>query len=425
MLAPTHAHAEDPTTGPTHGIKETQPAGLLGDPFAIRSSLYAAGIKVTLEEQSELWGNVMGGLRRGATVDGLTTASVTFDMEKIIGWKGGQIYADAFQIHGTGPSAQLAGNQQSMSNIEAFDGVKLYHLYLEQSAFNDSLNVRIGQEGANDEMMYITSSTLFLNSSFGYPDPLVQNLPGGGPNYPVATPMVRAKLVADPTLTLVGAIFNGDPAPPGPGNPQDRDKYGVAFRLDAPPLTFAEAWFTLDDKHDPLHMPGTYKLGWWHHNGSFDLFPSSPAGLPASHSVRGDDAFYASADQMIWRKEPGGEAGLNIFGLVMVQPEDRNLENVYVEAGLNGKGLVSGRPDDMMGIAVSYAGTSPKARAAQPWLRSDETIFEGTYLYQVMPSFSLQPDVQYVLHPGAVTQTADSKPLHDALVFGVRSRIDF
>ncbi len=106
------------------------------------------------------------------------------------------------------------GNQQLIRDIEATPSTKLYMLWLEQQLFDDAINIRIGQEGANDEMMLAPSAALFLNSSFGYPDLLAQNLPSGGPNYPLATPMTRIRIKASSELTLVGAIFNGDPAGP-------------------------------------------------------------------------------------------------------------------------------------------------------------------------------------------------------------------
>ena len=83
------------------------------------------------------------------------------------------------------------------------------------------LSVRLGQEGANDEMMTTAYGGLFLNSSFGFP-----GMPGGGPavgrpHLPsMATPFARAQLKATDNVTLVGAVYNGDPAPAGPGDPQ-------------------------------------------------------------------------------------------------------------------------------------------------------------------------------------------------------------
>src|SRR6185312_10959514 len=52
-----------------------------------RTRLESAGISFDVFEQSEVWGNVVGGIKTGAVYNGLTTLSLTLDLEKIAGWK--------------------------------------------------------------------------------------------------------------------------------------------------------------------------------------------------------------------------------------------------------------------------------------------------------------------------------------------------
>jgi len=212
---------------------------LTGDWGGVRTRLDDAGFQFGLQEQSEVWGNMAGGLRTGAVYNGLTTGSVTVDLEKVFGWTGATFFADAYQIHGRGPSGNLVGNQQIVSNIEASRDTKLYQLWIEQKLFDQRLTIRLGQIGANDQMMITKYGALFLNSSFGFPGLPAADLPSGGPNYPMATPFVRAQFQATDQITLVGAVFNGDPAPPGMGDPQLRDKGGLAFSLNDHVLAFA------------------------------------------------------------------------------------------------------------------------------------------------------------------------------------------
>ena len=415
---------------------------LTGDWGGVRKVLEDAGIKLGLQEQSEIWGNAAGGIRQGAHYNGLAIPSVNFDLEKLWALKGGLIYAQFYEIHGRGPSATLAGNQQLLSNIEATPAFKLYMLYYEQQWFGDRLNVRVGQEGANDELMLAPSAALFLNSSFGFPDILAQNLPNGGPNYPLAVPMVRARLKVTDQLTLVGAAFDGDPAGPGPGDPQRRNATGTEFRLKDPVLAFGEVWYTDGQGDQPGSLPAMFKLGAWYHDGVFldrsrDINGGS---LALTHGTakpyRGDYAVYGIADQMLWKEAGTKDGGIMAFGLIMVGPDDRNRESVYLEGGFNWKGLF-GRPTDTAGIAVAYAQTSDSVRrfgaesiaatgAGIP-NKAHETVIEATYYYQIAPWFSIQPDVQYVINPGASLDQTDraAKALSDTLTFGVRSRIDF
>ena len=85
---------------------------LTGTWDGLRTRLVDSGVTFGLQEQSEVWGNLMGGLRRGAVYDGLTTPSLLLDLNKLIGWSGATFFVNAFQIHGRGPSGNLVGNLQ-------------------------------------------------------------------------------------------------------------------------------------------------------------------------------------------------------------------------------------------------------------------------------------------------------------------------
>ena len=181
-IAPKSFWERDTLTGNWNGLRET---------------LEAAGVAFGLQEQSEVWGILTGGLRRGAVYDGLTTGSITLDLGKLMDWTGATFFVDAYQIHGHGPTANLVGNMQIVSNIEATRDTKLYQLWLEQHLLGGRLTIRIGQEGANDQMMITQYSALFLNSSFGFPGLPAADLPSGGPNYPMATPFCTSAIPGD------------------------------------------------------------------------------------------------------------------------------------------------------------------------------------------------------------------------------------
>jgi porin len=223
------------------------PGDLLSSFRRERQRLEDAGITFERHEQSKVWANLTGGGRQGLSYNGLTIGKRDVDLDKGAGWTGAEFLVVAYDIHALGPTHSRVGNLQIVSNIEATPSVKLYDLWLEQK-LADWASLRIGQEGANDEMMTTAYGGLFLNSSFGFPGMPAAVLPSGGPNYPMATPFVRAQLKPSDHLTLVGADYNGDPAPPGPGDPQIRDRNGTAFRLDDHALIFGELWYSPDAK---------------------------------------------------------------------------------------------------------------------------------------------------------------------------------
>jgi porin len=440
---------EPPTPADETATPPAEPADLVEEllrPFRReRNQWKDAGITFKLHEESELWGNLTGGGRQGTSYNGLTIAKLDIDLDKALGWSGAEFFSSAFDIHGHGPTRSLVGNQQIVSDIEATPSVKLYDLWLDQSLFDKRLSVRLGQEGANDEMMVTQYGALFLNSSFGFPGMPAAVLPSGGPNYPMATPFARATFQATDNLSLVGAVYNGDPAPPGTGDPQIRDRNGKAFRLNDHALSFGEIWYSPDPKApEALPLPTTYKLGAWYASNHFadQRFDSAggllanPAGTGSALQHTGDWAIYGIIDQMVWQRSGTKDQGIGVFLQVMGGPSDRNLSNFFVEGGMNWRALFASRADDVFGLAFSYLGISPAARnfsrdlvafgGAASVYAPDETVVEVTYTAPITSYLTLQPDIQLVLNPGAgIPGPFGHRTLATAIVIGTRATIKF
>jgi porin len=87
----------------------------------------------------------------------------------------------------------------------------------------------------------------------------------------------------------------------------------------------------------------------------------------------------------------------------------------YMAAGLAASGLFARRPDDEFGIAINSARNGSHYINSQdamtvPVTRT-ETAIEATYLAQVNSWFAVQPDVQYVVHPGTTPARANATVL--------------
>ena len=79
------------------------------------------------------------------------------------------------------------------------------------------------------------------------------------------------------------------------------------------------------------------------------------------------------------------------------------------------------RPDDVLGVGVIYGRISRhySEMQANPASWGYEAVFEATYKIAITPAWSVQPDVQYVAHPGGTT--ADT----NATVVGIRVDLNF
>ena len=409
--------------------------GAYGDPGGIRAALEKKGITYNFTYIGEVLGNTSGGVKRGATYEGRLDGQLDLDFEKIAGVKDLTGHAQFFQIHGRGLSGNNLIDLFTTSNIEAFPSTKLYEAWLEQKLADGKLFVRAGQLAADTEFFISQSATLFVNSTFGFPAIYANDLPSGGPAYPLATPAVRVKYQPNDKLTLLAALFNGDPAGPfNPGVndflPQLRDPSGTNFRLKDPPLLFAEAQYAYNQEKDAKGLPGTIKLGYVHHFGQFQ---AANQFLFTGATFRGEDSGYLIIDQTLYRKPNTDDQGLSGFLRVSGAPQDRNLIDFYVDGGFAYKGLFPNRPDDTAGVAVAYGRVSPQVSASDialgnaPLIRDFQAAIELTYQYTVIPGFTVQPDFQYVFHPGAhgVADPNDGNPIRDAAVFGVRATIHY
>ncbi len=416
-----------------------------------RAALANKGLQLQLIYFGELWGNPAGGVRQGATYDGRLGLIVDADLEKVLGWNGVTFHASIHQIHGQGLSGSNLDNLLVVSGIEAVPTTRLFNLWLEEKFADGIVSVRAGQlstQVAPTQEFFVSQyGGVFVNATFGWPAITSIDLPSGGPSYPLATPGVRLKISPNDQLTILAAVFDGDPAGPGPGDPQSRNRYGLNFRINDPPLFMSEIDFAYNQGKNAVGLPGTAKLGGWYHFGQFadqrfsveglSLADPRSSGIPEQH--RGNFGIYAIVDQMLWRVPGTTDQGLGIFSRVSVSPSDRNLVSSYFDAGVTYKGLFPGRENDILGVAFGFASISSRARAldydtvsfsgmSTP-IRDYEAVVEVTYQAWITPNWMLQPVFQYVAHPGGNIPnpaiTDGSFPIPNARVFGLRTMVKY
>lgn len=420
--------------------------GPYGDPGGFRSFLSARGVEYSLTYIGEVLGGFTGGIKRGGVYQGRLDLQIDADLDTLLGWKGATFHTNFYQIHGTGLSRYFLGNLFTSSGIEALPSTRLFELWLEQKFLDGALAVRAGQLAADTEFFVSQTAGVFVNATFGWPAYTGVNLPSGGPSYPLATPGVRVKIAPDPGSALLIGLFNGDPAGPARSfddpDPQRRNRDGTNFRVKDPALLMVEGSraYSLGD------LPGTAKLGYFHHFGRFDDLRRDDTGLsladPATSGIarrlRGNDGFYGIVDQALYRVPGTKDQGLAAFLRVAGSPGDRNLIDVYVDGGLAYKGLFPGRGDDTLGLSFAYARISDRAAGldrdtvlfsgAPGFVRRAEALIELTYQAQVVPGWTVQPDIQYVFDPGggvANPRDPNGGRIRNALVFGVRTTIRY
>ncbi len=155
--------------------------------------------------------------------------------------------------------------------------------------------------------------------------------------------------------------------------------------------------------------------------------------------LRGDFGLYTVFEQKLYRVAGDDDRGIGIFARASYNPPDRNLIDYYADTGLEFIGLSEQRPKDKFGIAAAYAHVSPWARALDTdfrnlsgpgWpIRRFEGLFTAVYQYEIRAGWTLQPNFQYIVHPGGGATNPlgnnPGKPLKNAEVFGLRTVVKF
>jgi porin len=420
---------------------------VLGDIWGLRTLLSSYGITFAIQETSEVLGNVTGGARKGADYDGLTQAILQLDTKRAFGWYGGLLNVSALQIHGRNLSADNLMNLQTASGIEADRSTRLWELWYQQKFLEeDRLDIKIGQQSLDQEFMVSQNASYFVNTMFGWPMLPSADLPGGGPAYPLSALGVRVRTrPIDPVTFLVG-VFNGSPVRYNYGDPQMRNPSGTSFPLNGGVLLIAEMQYSYPslgtmlyaDQPEPLAR--LYKLGFWYDSESFtdqlldntglSLANINSNGMPLSH--HGDFGIYAVMDQIVWIDPQEGDRTINVFARVMGTPQtDRNLIDISVNLGLTFHEPILHRDADTFAIGLGWAKVSHQAATLDRDLgnpvRTSETYLEMTYQYQLTPAVQLQPDIQYVINPGAgvLNPNVPGTAIRNELVLGVRTNILF
>jgi len=240
----------------------------------------------------------------------------------------------------------------------------------------------------------------------------------------MGVPGVQMALTPLNWLTCQGAVFQGNVFA------QNVNRHG--FRWDLSPsngyFSIHELIFRTNERYGANGLPGEFKIGGW-----FDTAPDPDA----SNTQPWNYGLYFIADQMLYRvPQPASvsviansakqtaapsltDKGLGIFAYIGLAPRNSSVINFYVDGGLNYKGLIPTRDNDVLGVGFAYGhlNDNPQGNdgSSNPGY---EMVLEATYQIMLTPWLSFQPDLQYVVQPS-------STDIPNALVLGGHATISF
>lgn len=354
---------------------------LTGDWLGVRSSIEEAGITLDASLFIDWTANFKGGIRTGSGVQHLFIASLAFDMDTLFNHAGGTVYGEFQWLDGKQISRNFVGDVQTYSNIEEERRAQLAEVWYEQRLLDDRLRVKVGKVDANTEFAVAENALEFLNSSMGF-TPTVFLLP----TYP--DPAMSVNIFFQPLDSLIlglgvydGSLQRG--VRTGARGPRSVLSSRGAYFL------IGEVGLQWGDERNASAWPGRLALGAWHHTGRIDRWTGG--------TQPGTTGLYAVLDQTIWRAGPAEEdatAGLFMqYGYAEARVSE--IEH-HAGGGLVWTGIVPGRPDDVIGLGASWARLSEQAG----FVRGSETAIELFYQARLTPWLVVQPDLQFIRHPG-------------------------
>ena len=418
---------------------------LLGDFWGERSKLENEGLTFTPIYTAEVFGNPIGGSKQGVIYEGLLQLELTLDFQKMAGWDGG-FHVSSYYPMGSGLSKSDTTELLTVSNITAYNTLHLFELWYEQEFLDDKIALRVGQLAADQEFLISNNAANFLVSTYGWPGILFLSAPT--PIYDYAAPGVRLRIDPDEHWSFLSAVYAGNPAPdrvvdPNPNRAPSHDynNSGAGFYINGSQGLFSinELWYNLNKEKDARGLPGTYKIGGWLHTDTFSdkrydnngIPLASPASDGHPRALDGNHGFYVIADQAVWqdKSDPNQTKEIDLFFRGGNALGDRSVFNYYCDGGITFNGLIPGRPNDLFGVATAYGNIGSSLRG----FVEDENSFNGTnlpvpdfeqnieltYLAQLSQWWTVQPDLQVIIHPGG------SAAIPNAVVLGCRTTITF
>ena len=371
--------------------------------------------------------NVRGGARSGSTYGGGLHLKLTARGDGL-GWPGASAFVDVLTIRGGRPS-RLVGDAQGTDNLEGPSGTLVEEAWVQHNFSDSDASILIGIYDLNSEFYRVAAAGLFLNSSFGVGPEFAQSGIEGPSIFPRTSAGLRVAMKPTANTVLRAAVLDGVPVVRPDGS-------HAAFRGGDGLLTVLEfAWLSRGGvspapsseirdrigRYSAL-IPYNDKLaaGTWHYTKRFaDLSDTDSTGAPLMR--QGSSGAYVLGERLLVGDDARSGRRLSAFGQAGVSDVRTNRFGTYIGAGIVASGWGPMGEEDQAGLSVAQARNGHHymlAQASTPPRRA-ETTLELSYLRQASKYVTVQPDIQYVIHPNT------DPALADALVLQIRFEIAF
>src|SRR6478672_13716892 len=301
-----------------------QPSGFIaadhmtGDWGGLRERLFTAGVEVFAFDNSIYNGNVSGGIHPNhATIVNDAFAGLKFNLEKLVGWKGGLFVISGIDRAGEDLTKKYVGSIYSVQQMVGGQRPFLYQVFLEQKLADKNVTLKLGRFSASDD----------FNASLFYGYSLNNGIDGD-----IRNVLFDTRFSAYPFPVWAAALFY-NPSPEfnvklglfqTSKDMFDNTEHGLdwSIRGEDGYTAMAQFGWTPQFFKQPVTsgasdgkgtappvlkgMPGHYHFGVTF--SQWDFYPRFSGGFE-DHSY----GFYVHGDQMVYQETPGSDQGLYVF----------------------------------------------------------------------------------------------------------------
>lgn len=330
-----------------------------------KDSIKVCPVEISATYVGDVVGNTTGGITTGVNYLGAANLSISLETEKANWWNGGQFYVKGGNTHGSSPSSELIGDFQIVSNIDGGGN----HTYLFECWYKQQIgNVKLtlGLQDMNAEFANSDNASYYINSSFGIPSTIPENVPS--PIFPITAIGLSVNWDINENFSWKNIIYSGEIYD------FDYNEYNIKWNLNPNDgiLAVTEFNYSSNQKYNC-----TYKIGSYYYN--------KPKKTGAYNY-----GFYFMGDQNIgqWAENKR----LDLFVQTAVNPTKSSYHKYYIGGGVNFYGLGDKRGENCLGLGVAHAGFKN-----MPF--KHETVIEAFYKTNFLNHFYVQPDIQYIISP--------------------------
>lgn len=319
------------------------------------------------------------------------------DLDAAIGWRRASLHGSLLNNLGGKPN-DLAGSIQGINNIEVAEPrLKLYEAWLEQG-FGSAVTLKAGLYDVNSEFYQNEAAGSLISPMFGVGSELAATGVNGPAIFPSTALAVRLRVTG-------------------------RRGYGTFAMVNAHAGTIGDTGGIDLSGRDGALLIG--ETGWTGSGriavGAWAYTHRQPAIVPPGVTATAD-THVSSGVYLLAEHDLAGEAdGIrHVTGFLRVGVSEGKTTPFHGgwQSGLLVERVFASRPASAFSIGAGSGVLSRNYRDSNPAdlppLGRTETIVEATYRDELAHGVSLQPDVQYVVHPSA------DPTIRDALVVGMR-----